>query len=38
MPIALDVKTSLTQIESKNAELIKRYEKYEAQYYDRFGR
>jgi len=38
MPIALDIKTSLTEIEAKNTELIKRYENYESKYYDRFGR
>ena len=38
LPIALDVKSKLTAIESKNAELIKRYENYGAAYYDKFGR
>lgn len=38
MPIALDVKSKLTDIEVKNAELIKRYENYGAAYYDKFGR
>ena len=38
MPIALDVKSKLTAIELKNAELIKRYENYGAAYYDKFGR
>jgi len=38
MPIALDVKSKLTNIETKNAELIKRYENYGAAYYDKFGR
>ncbi len=38
MPIALDVKDKLTDIEAKNAALIKRYENYGAAYYDKFGR
>ncbi|WP_395752397.1 YARHG domain-containing protein [Prosthecobacter sp.] len=38
MPMVLDVTTKLTDIETKNAALIKRYETYGAQYYDRFGR
>ncbi len=38
MPIVLDVKSQLTDIETKNAALIKRYENYGAEYYDRFGR
>ena len=38
MPVALDVTTKLTDIETKNAALIKRYENYGAAYYDRFGR
>lgn len=38
MPVALDVTAKLTPIETKNADLIKRYENYGAKYYDRFGR
>ncbi len=38
MPIALDVTAKLTEIETKNAALIKRYENYGAKFYDRFGR
>lgn len=38
MPVALDVAGKLTSIETKNAALIKRYENYGADYYDRFGR
>ncbi len=38
MPVVLDVKDKLTATETKNAELIKRYENYGARYYDRFGR
>lgn len=38
MPVVLDVKDKLSPIEIKNAELIKRYENYGSQYYDRFGR
>lgn len=38
MPVVLDVKDKLTPTETKNAELIKRYEKYGEDYYDRFGR
>jgi YARHG domain-containing protein len=38
MPVVLDVTTKLTEIENKNAALIRRYETYGAKYYDRFGR
>ena len=38
MPTALDITTKLTDIETKNAALIKRYENYGSKYYDRFGR
>ncbi len=38
MPMAIDITTKLTKIEKNNAELIKRYEKYSAEYYDGFGR
>ncbi len=38
MPVALDVTSKLTETETKNAALIKRYENYGAKYYDRFGR
>ena len=38
MPVVLDVKDKLTQVELKNEALIKRYENYGATYYDRFGR
>lgn len=38
MPVAVDITNKLSKIETKNAELIKRYEKYSAEYYDSFGR
>ena len=38
MPVAVDVKTSLTDTEKKNEVLIKRYENYSEKYYDSFGR
>ena len=38
MPMSTDVSTQLTEIEKKNHDLIKRYEEYGAEYYDRFGR
>ncbi|MES2660271.1 MAG: YARHG domain-containing protein [Verrucomicrobiota bacterium] len=38
MPMAIDITTKLTKTEKNNAELIKRYEKYSAEYYDGFGR
>ena len=38
MPAAVDITNQLTKIEKANADLIKRYEKYSAEYYDGFGR
>ncbi|WP_166647336.1 YARHG domain-containing protein [Prosthecobacter fusiformis] len=38
MPVALDVADRLTPLEAKNAALIKRYESYSSEYYDKFGR
>jgi hypothetical protein len=38
MAVSQDVTDNLTETERKNAELIKRYEKYSAEYYDGFGR
>ncbi len=38
MPMAIDITKTLTKIETDNAALIKRYEKYSAEYYDGFGR
>lgn len=38
MPTAVDITNKLTRIEKNNADLIKRYEKYSAEYYDGFGR
>ena len=38
MAVSQDVSDNLTPIEKKNAELIKRYEKYGEEYYDSFGR
>ena len=38
MPTAVDITNALTKLEKNNAELIKRYEKYSAEYYDGFGR
>lgn len=38
MPMAIDITSQLTKVETKNAALIRRYEKYSADYYDSFGR
>lgn len=38
MPMNTDIRNMLTEVEKKNVELIKRYEKYAAEYYDSFGR
>ncbi len=38
MPMNTDVRGELTAIEKKNEALIKRYEKYAAEFYDDFGR
>jgi hypothetical protein len=38
MPMSTDVRSQLTEIEKKNEALIKRYEKYAAEFYDDFGR
>lgn len=38
MPVSTDVSMQLTEIEKKNIELIKRYEKHATKYYDSFGR
>jgi hypothetical protein len=38
MPLHTDIRKDLTTIEVKNAELIKRYEKYAQEYYDDYGR
>jgi hypothetical protein len=38
MAVSQDITDNLTETERKNAELIKRYEKYSAEYYDSFGR
>ncbi len=38
IPMNTDVRTELTAIEKKNEVLIKRYEKYAAEFYDDFGR
>ena len=38
MAVSQDITNNLTETERKNAELIKRYEKYSAEYYDSFGR
>jgi YARHG domain len=38
MPVSTDVRGQLTEIEKKNEALIKRYEKYAAEFYDDFGR
>jgi hypothetical protein len=38
IPVSVDVTKELTDIEKKNIELLKRYEKHAAAYYDRFGR
>jgi hypothetical protein len=38
MAVSQDVSDNLTPIEKKNAELIKRYEKYGEEFYDSFGR
>lgn len=38
MPVSTDIRKDLTDIERKNADLIKRYEQHAARYYDSFGR
>lgn len=38
MPVSTNVEPYLTDIERKNIELIKRYEKHATKYYDVFGR
>ncbi len=38
MPMSMDVAAQLTPIEKKNEALIKRFETYAAEYYDKFGR
>lgn len=38
IPVSIDVSKDLTEIEKKNIELIKRYEKHAETYYDVFGR
>ena len=38
MPMAIDITTKLTEVESANAVLIRHYEKYSADHYDDFGR
>jgi hypothetical protein len=38
MPMSTDVRNELTEIEKKNEVLIKRYEKYAAEFYDSYGR
>lgn len=38
MPVSVDVRNDLTEIEKANEELIKRYEEYAETYYDYFGR
>jgi YARHG domain len=38
MPMNVDIRTELSPAETKNEELLKRYEKYAADYYDEFGR
>ena len=38
IPVSIDVTKELTDIETKNIKLLKRYEKHAASYYDNFGR
>lgn len=38
MPISIDVRNELTDLEKKNIDLLKRYENHAARYYDVFGR
>ena len=38
IPVSVDVTRELTEMERKNIEILKRYEKHAATYYDRFGR
>ena len=38
IPMNVDIRTELSPTEAKNEELLKRYEKYAADYYDEFGR
>jgi len=38
VPVSIDVRSALTEIEKKNDELLKRYEEHAESYYDYFGR
>ncbi|MFN0201157.1 MAG: YARHG domain-containing protein [Bacteroidia bacterium] len=38
IPTTTDVRDALTEVEEKNVALLKRYEKYAADYYDEYGR
>ena len=38
MPVHINIKNELTDIEKKNIKLLLRYEKYAEEYYDEFGR
>lgn len=38
MPVSIDIRDKLTEIEKNNIELIKRYENYADKHYDEFGR
>jgi len=38
MPLNTDIRSSLTEIEKKNIELLKRYEEHAERYYDEYGR
>lgn len=38
MPVNTDIRNSLTDIEKRNIELLKRYEEHAENYYDEYGR
>lgn len=38
MPVSVDIRGELTDIEKQNIELLKRYEQHAARYYDQYGR
>lgn len=38
VPVSVDIRSKLTDLEKKNIDLLKRYEQHSTQYYDTFGR
>lgn len=38
MPVSVDIRDQLTELEKQNVELLKRYEEHAARYYDEYGR